>query len=240
MSELLRLEGVTVTRGGRRLFAPLDWRLRAGRIAVVLGPNGVGKSSLLLALAGLLPAGGRLLLDGRPLTAHARRELASRIAWQGELPPVDFGLTVRQRLALAGDGIDDAAGEMDVAHLLDRPLGALSAGERQRVELAAVLLRGAPLWLLDEPTAHLDLRHQARCLDMLRRAREGGRGIVVVLHDLAQAEAVADDAILIGADGSAAAGPADAMLEAGRLSALYEARLARKPCLVPDYLIGRS
>ncbi|HCS13742.1 MAG: iron dicitrate ABC transporter ATP-binding protein [Zetaproteobacteria bacterium CG06_land_8_20_14_3_00_59_53] len=236
---ILKVDSLSVQRGGHVLVDALDFTLQAGRICAVLGPNGAGKSSLLLAIAGLIPFQGRVELAGRSLSALGRAGLADRVAWQGDLPSVEFGLTVHQRLELAasGDtgGIASIAGEMEIGALLGRPLGELSAGERQRTELAALMLRDVPLWLMDEPTAHLDLRHQVQCIGMLRRRRQQGRSILVVLHDLAQAMAVADHVILVDGQGHAAYGDAD-MLDAGRLSQLYATPLCRQGSgFGPDY-----
>ncbi len=156
------------------------------------------------------------------------------------MPPVEFGLTVRQRLELAAHenigAIKSMANSMDIAILLERPLGELSSGERQRVELAALMLRDAPLWLLDEPTAHLDLKHQIRCMHMLKAERDGGRTIVVVLHDIQQAMAIADNVVLIDGRGGVAYGRADRMFDSQRLSKLFEAPLMREGnALIPDY-----
>ncbi|MFQ5518715.1 MAG: ATP-binding cassette domain-containing protein, partial [Mariprofundus sp.] len=171
MSHLLTLDNIAVERGNRTLLSGLSCRVNAGEITVVLGPNGAGKSSLLLAMAGLIPTTGRLDLNGKALNDYGRAKLSSQIAWQGELPPTEFGLTVKQRLALAAAddpaiAIESTAAAMDIATLLTRPLGELSSGERQRTELAALMLRDAPIWLLDEPTAHLDLKHQIQCVQM--------------------------------------------------------------------------
>jgi ABC-type cobalamin/Fe3+-siderophores transport systems, ATPase components len=229
MSGRMRVKDLGIERGGRRLFAGLGFELPAAQIVVVLGPNGAGKSSLLLALLGLVPHAGDIELQGKPLHEYSRAEIARRMAWQGELPPAEFGLTVEQRLRLAagaeGAALAPAAAAMDVEDLLGRTLGELSAGERQRVELAALMLRDTPLWLLDEPTVHLDLRHQAACLAMLRRQASRGRSILVVLHDLRQAVSIADGVVLLDGRGNAVAGKADALLTRERLQDVFQVRL---------------
>ncbi len=240
MSVLLELSDLSITRGGRILLSGLGCTIKAGEVVVVLGPNGAGKSSLLLALTGLIPASGGIELQGRPLAAYGRDELSQSIAWQGELPPTEFGLTVRQRLELAageaGSEIETSAAAMDVAPLLQRPLGELSSGERQRTELAALMLRDAPIWLLDEPTAHLDLKHQIHCMHMIKEQRAKGRAIVTVLHDLQQAMAIADHLILIDGKSGAEYGEAKQLFTGNRLSHLFDAPVIRQGSVfVPNY-----
>ncbi len=240
MNVVMSLSGVAVERGNRTLLSGLDCELLSGKVVVVLGPNGAGKSSLLLALAGLIPASGDIELVGRPLADYGRDELSNSVAWQGDLPPTEFGLTVRQRLQLAAGEVTEefnaAADAMDIASLLHRPLGELSSGERQRTELAALMLRSASVWLLDEPTAHLDLKHQIHCINMLKQQRKRGRAIVTVLHDLQQAMSVADDLILIDGRGAAEYGEASQLFDSGKLSRLFDAPLKLQGALlVPDY-----
>ncbi len=244
MSGVMKLSGVAVMRGERPLLSALDCELRTGEVTVVLGPNGAGKSSLLLALAGLIPADGEIELSGRPLTDYGRDELSRSVAWQGDLPPAEFGLTVRQRLELAAgemrDAFESAVEAMDIALLLDRALGELSSGERQRVEIAAVMVRDCPLWLLDEPTAHLDLKHQMAVLRMMREQAAKGRTIVTVLHDLQQAVAVADCVVLLDGTGGAEAGRAAGLLTSERLSSLFQVKLISihsdgQAVLLPDF-----
>jgi len=240
MAALMRLENVSLQRGGNTLLCGLNCEIQAGEITVVLGPNGAGKSSLLLGLAGLIPASGQIVLQEKPLAGYGRSELTRRIAWQGELPPTEFGLSVRQRLVLAAgedaETLESTATTMDIAPLLQRPLGELSSGERQRVELAALMLRDAPVWLLDEPTAHLDLKHQIHCIKMMKAERSRGRAIVTVLHDIQQAMAVADKLILIDGTGGAEYGEAKALFASAKLSQLFDAPVIKEGAvLVPDY-----
>jgi len=234
---LLELKQVTLQRGGHTLFTDFSNVIVAGQVTVIMGPNGTGKSSLLLALAGIIPVSGEIILRGKPLNEYSRIDMARQIAWQGELPPTEFGLTVAQRLRLAGGGqpeIAEPAKLMEVEGLLDRSLGDLSSGERQRIELAALMLRDCPVWLLDEPTAHLDLRHQMICLDMLRRQSEHGRTIVVVLHDIQQALSIADDVVLLDGSGNIETGAAAAMLTQEHLQAVFGVSL-HAVSLLPDY-----
>jgi len=252
MNRLL-VSGLALRRGGRCLIDGLDFHLDAGRIAVVLGPNGAGKSSLLLALAGMLEVDtGEISLEGRPLVAYSRKALASVIAWQGSMPPGEFGLTVEQRLRLAMDAAMDspeaeaeriaACRSLDLLSLRHRPLGVLSSGERQRVELAAMLVRDCPVWLLDEPCTHLDIRHQAAWLGLMRARADEGKAVLAVLHDVQQAAAVADDVILIYGDGRVQTGPADSLLKPEILGGLFQARLLQPDAhvLVPDYRGGEA
>jgi len=240
MSSLLKLTDVAVERGGKVLLASLHCDIQAGEVTVVLGPNGAGKSSLLLALAGLIPFSGLMLLHGKNLFDLSRAEHARQIAWQGELPPTEFGLMVAQRLELAAEAVAADIAEtvvsMDITALLNKPLGELSSGERQRVELAALMLRDTPIWLLDEPTAHLDLKHQVECLNIFRRQAKQGRAIITVLHDLQQAATIADRVIIIDGHGDAQHGSAEKMLEIGRLSGLFDTPLLRQgKAILPDY-----
>jgi len=240
MSIVMMLANLTVERGGSTLLSALSCPFHAGEVVVVLGPNGAGKSSLLLAMAGLIPAGGNIDVAGKPLAAYKRSELTRQIAWQGDLPPTEFGLTVRQRLLLAageaGSNIEATAAAMDITPLLERPLGELSSGERQRTELAALMLRDTPVWLLDEPTAHLDLKHQIQCIHMLKAQKAHGRAIVTVLHDLQQAMAIADHLILIDGKGAAEYGTATQLFDSERLSQLFNAPVVGQGAvLVPDY-----
>jgi len=242
---LLQTKGFGVERGGRVLFHELALDVVRGSITVVIGPNGAGKSSLLLALAGVIAHSGDCLLQGRNHRAVDRNEMSRQIAWQGELPPTEFGLTVAERLDLAAGAFGasnraHAVEAMELEALLHRTLGELSSGERQRVEIAAVMVRDCPLWFFDEPTAHLDLKHQQRVLKLLRDAAAEGRTIVTVLHDLQQASAVADQVVLLDGHGGAEAGEAAGLLTSERLSNLFQVKLQSihndgHSLLLPDY-----
>ncbi len=239
MAALLQLSGVGITRAGRVLLENMNEALYGGQITVVLGPNGAGKSSLLLAMAGLIPCAGSMMLCGAPLSSYDRQALSRCVAWQGELPPAEFGLTVHQRLQLVcrdQTRIRKQANIMDADGFLTRSLGHLSSGERQRVELVALSLREAPLWLLDEPMSHLDLKYQLRCVDMLRAQAANGRAIVTVVHDLQQAHALADRLILLDGRGHVHCGRADELFDREILSQLYDTPLRQQgSVLMPDY-----
>lgn len=224
----LRIEGLAVTRGGRRLVEALHGEAVPGSVTVILGPNGAGKSTLLQMLAGVLPGGRAHVYWGkRRLDTCGRAALADILSWQGAIEYADFGLRVEERLRLsAGDrtGAQAAAvlDGLDVSDLLMRPLAELSSGERQRVEVAAAMLRDTPVLLLDEPTAHLDLRHQDACLRLMRaQAAVQGRAVLAVLHDMAQAAAVADQLVLLYGDGRSETGPTAELLVPERLAGLY-------------------
>jgi len=240
MQTLLNISHLNIQRGKKAICSDLSFTLQHGEIIVVLGPNGAGKSSLLLALAGLISSQGELQVLGKALAGYSNRDLMQQLAWQGDLPPTEFGLTVQQRLSLvvveAEKNISAVAQDMEIAHLLMRPLQALSSGERQRVELAALMLRDVPIWLLDEPTTHLDLKHQIQTVKMLKKHAREGRAMVVILHDMQQAMALADALILMDGQGGVQYGLAEALWDKNRLACLFDAPLLQNnSILMADY-----
>jgi len=233
----LSCRGLALAVPGRTPCTGLDLDVRAGECWAIVGPNGAGKTTLLAALAGLRPpAAGAIAYDGTPLPALAPRERARRRGWLPQ-DSVDFFPATVLETVLVGrhphlgrwqwetaDDVDRARralADVGLTGFDTRQVGSLSGGERRRVALAAVLAQDADLVLLDEPSSHLDLVHQIAALDVLARlARECGKAVVMVLHDLHLALRYADHAVALGG-GRAAAGPAGAILSADALSALF-------------------
>ncbi|MEU9148541.1 ABC transporter ATP-binding protein [Streptomyces sp. NPDC048349] len=222
-------DALDVGHAGRPVLKQVDLTLRAGAITVLVGPNGCGKSTLLRTVAGLLPPlGGEVRIDGVPLRSLARRALSQRLAFLPQTSHAPAGVTVRElvrhgryahRGALARhtgedtESIEWALEVTDAAPLVDRRLDELSGGERQRAWLAMVLAQRAAVLLLDEPTTYLDMRHQFEVLDVVRRlAREHGIACGVVLHDLMQAAAYADEVVVVADGAVAACGAPDEVL----------------------------
>lgn len=239
---MLHIQQLALKRGNKTLIQALDMQMNAGQVVVVLGPNGAGKSTLLLALQGMFsPSSGDIQLKNKPLTDYSRQELSSIFTWQGDLPPSEFGLTVLQRLTLSAEGdaeenINHALAFMELNALKHRALGDLSSGERQRVEIAATMVRDNPIWLMDEPTAHLDMKHQVDCLKLIKQQAKQGRLIITVLHDLQQAASVADMVILFDGCGGVSVGRAKDILIAARLEPVFKVKLkGQGRDLMPEY-----
>jgi ABC-type multidrug transport system ATPase subunit len=209
---LLRGEHVSVRRGDREVVRDVSVELHPGELVALLGPNGAGKSTLLDALAGAVePARGRIERRGRVATALQAPDLARR------------SVLVNVTLALAWWGVprserEDRAREalrtMGAEHLAPRRAGTLSGGERRRVHIARVLAVRPDILMLDEPFAGLDPEARAHLLeDSVSALRSTTRATLVVVHDRAEAWALADR-LLILIDGElVAAGPPRELLE---------------------------
>jgi heme exporter protein A len=171
-------------RGGRQVFAGLDFILSAGDALVVTGRNGAGKSSLLRMLAGLVRiVGGRLELQGGD-SELSIPEQAHYLGHQDALKP---SLSVRENLHFWSRYLGQGCGEEALAQvgldtLAELPAGYLSAGQRRRLSLARLLAVQRPLWLLDEPTSALDAASQARLTELMHRHLAGGGLIVAATH----------------------------------------------------------
>ncbi len=226
-------QDLAVERGGRRVVHPLSAALEPGTITAICGPNGAGKSSLLLALAGLLPpAAGAVRLGKSELSAISPQERARALGYLPQGNDIAWDVSVESLVALGRHPYRDArrkTGRAAIAAALAatridalcaRPVSRLSGGEKARVLLARVLA-GSPHWILaDEPLAALDLAHQLSLIAHLKACARSGQGVVIVLHDLAQAMNHADRVMVLSegtliADGTPATALASEVIAQG-------------------------
>lgn len=208
----LRAKGVKVTLGGRTVLHDVDLDANPGEVLALLGPNGAGKSTLLKALAGLLPYEGCVEIAEVEVASISPRMRAKRISYVPQRSLLRSALSVEEVVALGRyvhggsfggisqsdrDAIDHALETAHADSLRDRIFTQLSVGEQQRVLLARALASDAPILLLDEPTAALDVREAMAVLRLIRTLAQRQHTLIVVLHDLADARSTTDRALLL-------------------------------------------
>jgi len=198
---ILALDGVTLEVHGRAILRDVSFSVEEGERVVLVGPNGAGKSTLLRVVAGTLhPTAGRVELGGTPIAQLERAEIARRLAVVPQQTALPFAMRVEEVVALGrlpheapmrgarpGDraAVSAAIDRVGLGHLLGRDARELSLGERQLVLLALAVAQASPIMLLDEPTVHLDLRHQVEAMELMRDLNErDGTSMIAVLHDL--------------------------------------------------------
>lgn len=218
---MLAAQGIAVNLRGAEVLRDVCATFQPGTITAICGPNGAGKSTLLSVLAGLIdPASGAVTLDGAPLAKLPLRQRAQSIGYLPQAGDVAWDVSVRNLVALGrlphGDeGAHFVNAALEAVHLWDmanRPLSTLSGGEKARALLARVFA-GDPQWVLaDEPLAALDFFHQHEVLASLRAAAGQGKGVVLVLHDLALAMNHADRALVLDKGAVVADGPPEQAL----------------------------
>ena len=220
----------------------LSFEVRAGEIFGVIGPNASGKTTLVRLLSRVLvPFAGHIRLDGTDLARLSRAEVARHVAVVPQGVPPGFPHTVEE-LVLMGRyprapgrffespadraAARDAMEAVGVLALRGALLERLSGGERQRVMLARALAQEPRLLVLDEPTAHLDLRYQAECAGLLRRlGRATGLTIVLVAHDLSFAAELCDRLLLMAGGAAVRVGPPEAVMDESVLESAYGCRV---------------
>ncbi|WP_276260469.1 ABC transporter ATP-binding protein [Haloglomus litoreum] len=249
----LELADVTVRYGDRTVLDEVSLSVRPGEFLALVGPNGAGKTTLLRTVNGLVtPESGTVRIGGTVAGTLSVRERARRVATVPQETSVGFDFPVRDlvamgrtahrsRLSRADESdravVQRALDRTDTEEFADRAVGSLSGGERQRVVLARALAQAAPLLLLDEPTASLDINHQVRVLGLVRglvhapddEAATGDTGpdsvaertAVAAIHDLDLAARFCDRIALLADGEIRAVGPPEAVLDADRLQEAY-------------------
>ena len=232
----LELSGVELALGGRPVLCGADLALARGELVGLIGRNGAGKTTLLRVASGVVAAQrGVLRVDGHDAAALSRRAFARTVAVVAQENAIPFAFSVRE-VALMGRSphlgllafesnadwarADAALARLGIAHLAERSILEVSGGERQLAMVARALVQDAPVLLLDEPTAHLDLAHRVRVLALARELAGEGRAVLAVSHDLSLLARFADRLALL-ADGRIESGPAEALLSPDRLRSAF-------------------
>jgi ABC-type cobalamin/Fe3+-siderophores transport system ATPase subunit len=248
----LRVERLTVAYRGRPALSDVGLDIAAGERLALVGPNGAGKSTLLRAIAGLIePVTGTIELAGTSLARLDRLAIARRIAVVPQVPQLPFATTVAAVVALGRlphehpirglrpvdrAAIAAAIDRVGVGHLLGRDARELSLGERQLVLLALAVAQQAPILVLDEPTVHLDLRHQVEVMELLvdLNARDGTT-ILAVLHDIGLAAHFFRRVAVLDRGRLVADGPPDVALSEERIREVFgvDPALVRLPLPAP-------
>jgi ABC-type cobalamin/Fe3+-siderophores transport system ATPase subunit len=228
--------------GGRTILGPLDLDVCGGECLAVVGPNGAGKTTLLRLLTGLArPSSGTLSFAGQPFARLSRRELARRIAYVPQIRPAHVPLAVEEVVLLGRypylsplqlaprtadfAAVDDALQRVGIKELRGRPVDELSGGERQAVFIAAALAQEARLLVLDEPTLHLDARHQQQLAALLLRLKgDAARTVVLATHDLNLAALLGDRLLALAGGREVAIGTPAEILRPELLERLFRAR----------------
>jgi zinc/manganese transport system ATP-binding protein len=230
---ILSVEGVGVSFGHRRVLDDVSFTIRPGEFTGLIGSNGAGKTTLLRVILGLQPATGTVRIAGRP--RRGRDRLVGYVPQKIALDP-DIPLRARDVVGLGLDGhrlgvplptmrrralVDAALDAVDATPFADARVGNLSGGEQQRVLIAHALISEPRLLLLDEPLANLDVRSEHAVVDLLSRiARDRRIGVLLSAHDMNPLLEAMDRIVYI-ADGHAASGPTDEVVQSDVLSRLY-------------------
>ena len=238
----LTLRGLGFRYGPREILGEVSLNFHGGRHYILAGPNGAGKSTLLDLLANLKkPAEGGIMLEDRPLDAYGAPALAKLLALAPQDCAYNFAFTVREVASMGRrpylgrwgrltgrdwDAVDQALAWLDLTGLAERPVTALSGGEKRRAGLARVLAQATEIILLDEPTAGLDVAHALTVMGLARRRAEAGALVITVTHDLNLGAAFGHEFVFLKKGRVAAAGPVGPTFTAPILTEVYEAEAA--------------
>jgi iron complex transport system ATP-binding protein len=237
----LALERVSVSLGGARVLDGLSYKVEPGEWVALIGPNGAGKTTALRAVAGLVPYEGRVSVFAHDAGGIARKQLARQVALVPQVPLIPGDISVREYVLLGRTphlgyfgsesrsdhrAAEAALEQLDLVPFAKRRLDTLSGGERQRATLARALAQDAPLLLLDEPTAALDMGRQQQVLEIVDRLRtKRGLTVVSTMHDLTLAGQYADRLLLLDGGRLVAAGGADQVLTRALITEHYGAEV---------------
>ena len=234
-SSVIATRALMLKVGARVLVEQLDWSAGTGEFWCLLGPNGVGKTTLLRALAGVPPLDA-VLLHGQALPTWEPRALARVRGLMPQQTHDAFSASVLETAMIgrhphldawvweSGEDVTSTRASLarvGMAQLATRDVTTLSGGERQRVALAQLLTQDPAIMLLDEPSSHQDLRQQIAVFDLLRELGRGGKTLVAAVHDINLAARYGTHALLLDGAGGAIAGSVDTVLTTAHLTRIF-------------------
>jgi iron complex transport system ATP-binding protein len=253
---MLQIRNLTLAYGERLALRDVSLSLARGELLGVVGPNASGKSSLIRAITNVVPPQrGEVWLDGSPVRRLSQREMARRVAVVPQNPTLPEAFTTLEVVLMGRTphlgllqserradwaAVRRALEQTDALELTERRIGELSGGERQRVVVARALAQETPLLLLDEPTAHLDVGHQATVLELVLRlcrsdGADGPKAVLAVVHDLTLAAQYCDRLAMLSEGRLVALGSPQEVLSPQALASVYRTQVS----VFPHPLTGR-
>lgn len=251
---MLRVQGLEAGYGERPVLRGISLRVSAGEVVALVGPNGCGKTTLLHAITKVLPwRAGAVFAADEPVLSLSARELSRRIAVVPQNPQLPLGYTGAEVVLMGRTphlGFLDQEGPADLriaeaalnrvgaASLAGRRVEELSGGERQTIVLARALAQEAPILLMDEPTANLDIGHQMAIARLMRELAASGLAVLAAVHDLTLASLYSDRIILMHDGTAVTSGDPAEVFTPENLRRVYGADVTvlpglRRPVIVP-------
>ena len=238
MDHLIEVNGISFGYTDEQLILNnISASVLPGQLITLLGPNGVGKSTLLGCMTGLLsPSAGAVLLEGKPIGSYSRRKIAQSIAFVPQKTAVSFDYTVSDFVLMGRTchlGIFSVPSDEDrrrtelalerlgISGLRDRPVRELSGGEQQKVCIARAIVQDPKLIIMDEPTSSLDYGNQIHVLKLIKALSEAGYSVLMTTHNPEHSLLLDGDVWLLGKNGGLSCGSADELISEQTLSALY-------------------
>lgn len=234
---VVEIDGVSVHLGDVTAVDDVSLAAEPGQVVGLIGPNGAGKTTLLRTItAAIAPSSGTVRVNGTDVQSRSSRAVSRLVATVPQATNIGFDFRVREIVAMGrtpyqdrfGRGhrhdtsaVADAMTRTDVARFADRPISAVSGGERQRVLLARAIAQDTPVLLLDEPTASLDINHQVRTLELVRGLAAEGTAVIAAIHDLDLAARYCDELALLDDGRLVAHGPPAAVLTRQHLEEVF-------------------
>lgn len=212
---MIELKNVSAGYGGVDVVKNINFRVEKGKNLCILGPNGCGKTTLLKAMAGIIPAKGEILIDELNINQMKRYEIAAKVAVMTQISNVYFSYSIFETVMLGrylhikerffktptkkdAEFVEQCLDSVGLLAIKDKQIDTLSGGQLQRVFFARTLAQEPEIILLDEPTNHLDLKYQKELIDYLKKwSQETGNSVVGVFHDINLAINLADEIIVL-------------------------------------------